>query len=436
MYVRRYLGWCAVLLGMAMLAACAGGSGSSGFDTFPRSENAAIQQALAEDHCVQHESLTICPAQETQGSPAASPTAAAAVTPTGTSIAAAGTPTTTVPNASPTAAPTGTPPISGPAVILSAVSGAPGSEVEVTAALSTDGALVSGVQNDIGFDPVKVSIVSTPEGLPDCRVNPAIHKDATTFTFLPEGCDGVGCTSVQARVFSPDNVDVIPDGSVLYVCTLSIAPDAFGRIPLPATDVLVSAPAAGPELGIGVDGAVLIQPQPTPTSFAATPTRVPTTGASTATATPTSTPLTPLTPAIDIGLTPGVPITCLPVGSGLCEFAVPFTARAFAQSAVFRVAVRQVNPLGSWTIDGEPVLIGEADQQTDYEAPVALAVEDASRFSGTVQIAVLAFVTHPPALPTPSGPGDQREISDLTGTGADFGFVTGELSIQSASPVP
>jgi hypothetical protein len=53
------------------LAACEGGSGSSGFDV--RSENAAIQEALVGQHCVQHESLTICPAAETGATPSPTP---------------------------------------------------------------------------------------------------------------------------------------------------------------------------------------------------------------------------------------------------------------------------------------------------------------------------------------------------------------------------
>jgi len=44
-----------------VLAACAGGSGSSGFDAAPQSESAAISKVLAEQECVTFESLQICP---------------------------------------------------------------------------------------------------------------------------------------------------------------------------------------------------------------------------------------------------------------------------------------------------------------------------------------------------------------------------------------
>jgi len=90
MQARRYL-WLMVLT--AALAACAGGSGSSGFDV--TSENAAIRQALDEQHCVTHQALMICPAEET------SPTMAAA-TPTPSPLRTATPPVATGPTATPT----------------------------------------------------------------------------------------------------------------------------------------------------------------------------------------------------------------------------------------------------------------------------------------------------------------------------------------------
>ncbi len=68
MQARQYLSTFIVLLAAA-LAACSGGSGSSGFDAFPSTENAAITQALAEQRCVKHGTLTICPADETGAPP-------------------------------------------------------------------------------------------------------------------------------------------------------------------------------------------------------------------------------------------------------------------------------------------------------------------------------------------------------------------------------
>lgn len=54
---------CTFLLALAMWA-CAGGSGSSGFDVSPAAENEAISQALVQRHCQPGEGLTICPANE------------------------------------------------------------------------------------------------------------------------------------------------------------------------------------------------------------------------------------------------------------------------------------------------------------------------------------------------------------------------------------
>jgi len=63
------------------LMACAGGSGSSGFDISAASEGAAIQRALDKQECLERKGLTICPA--TEGSPAVpgSPTPAPSTTP-------------------------------------------------------------------------------------------------------------------------------------------------------------------------------------------------------------------------------------------------------------------------------------------------------------------------------------------------------------------
>ena len=80
MHARRSLRLILILLGLT-LAACSGGSGSSGFDAFP-SENAAIQQALDSQQCVEREGLMICAADAGFTPPAESPTP----TPTGTTI--------------------------------------------------------------------------------------------------------------------------------------------------------------------------------------------------------------------------------------------------------------------------------------------------------------------------------------------------------------
>ena len=90
MHARHPLGltW---LLSVLVLAACAGGSGSSGFDNSPSAENAAISQALDQQRCVQRPALIICPADQETPSPLPTPTAPGAAT--GTPVAS---PTPTV----------------------------------------------------------------------------------------------------------------------------------------------------------------------------------------------------------------------------------------------------------------------------------------------------------------------------------------------------
>jgi len=77
MQARRYL-WLILLLAFVAVA-CTGGSGSSGFDAFPSSENAAIDQALTEQRCVDFEGLSVCPADRAVASV---PPASATPTPT------------------------------------------------------------------------------------------------------------------------------------------------------------------------------------------------------------------------------------------------------------------------------------------------------------------------------------------------------------------
>ena len=83
---RRF--WFGLFLVGATLTACAGGRGSSGFDI---SENAAIGRVIDTQKCVDHQGLTICPADHpetpvTTASPTltATPYTPAAATPTPT----------------------------------------------------------------------------------------------------------------------------------------------------------------------------------------------------------------------------------------------------------------------------------------------------------------------------------------------------------------
>lgn len=157
---RKRAGWMWLILLSCILAGCAGGSGSSGFDVL--AENAAIQQALDSQDCDVFEGLTICaaggeaPATDTPVAPAQTPTGTprptstarptsteqsrrtptpsengATGTPTGTPIAI-GTATRTATLAAPTvtetqaAAPTPTPTLSVPSSPTPSTTATPG----------------------------------------------------------------------------------------------------------------------------------------------------------------------------------------------------------------------------------------------------------------------------------------------------------------------
>lgn len=185
-------------------------------------------------------------------------------------------------------------------ISIGTTSGVAGADVQVAVTLRTMGALVLGTQNRIDFDRV-TPIAAHVDGNPDCAANPAIDKNATGFRFLPLGCDpAVDCASVRVFVISFENLDPIPDDSVLYQCHVAIAADAT-----PGTHALqiaeVSASAAGGQLvdTTGVDGEVQVvetPPTPTATTTATVTATVAATPSSPPTATETPTPLPSATP--------------------------------------------------------------------------------------------------------------------------------------------
>jgi hypothetical protein len=156
--------------------------------------------------------------------------------------------------------PPGTAPVT---IQLGVVSGTAGAQVSFDAQLLGNGQSVAGTQNDISVDPF------TP--LVSCVVNPAIDKSATSFVFSPEGCTpGVDCTSVRAAVLSLSDVNPIPDGAVLYTCTVAISPSApDGSHPLSLSTLGASTPGGRPITTFAIDGAVIssggVIPTPTPT---------------------------------------------------------------------------------------------------------------------------------------------------------------------------
>lgn len=156
-----------------------------------------------------------------------------------------------------------------PSVDVGSASGAAGQQVMFAVSLSTAGAIVAGVQDDIAFDSINTPVAATPTGRPDCAVNPSIGKQATAFAFQPPGCSGAACTAFRAIVISFSNVDPIPDGSVMYTCKVDIAAGAAaGTYPLTVSNVGMSTPDGQPIVSTGTSGEIIVGggPSPTPTA--------------------------------------------------------------------------------------------------------------------------------------------------------------------------
>ena len=145
-----------------------------------------------------------------------------------------------------------------PSIVLGSATGAPGQDVALVATLQSAGTRVAGTQNDLIFDAVNVSLAAS--GKPSCRVNAAIGKGGTAFSLRPTGCQGAACTTVRALVLAMDNTDPIPDGSVLYTCTLHISPSAPpGQYRIRIGGVVLSTPT-GQEVpnATGSDGMLVV----------------------------------------------------------------------------------------------------------------------------------------------------------------------------------
>lgn len=179
------------------------------------------------------------------------------------------------------------------------------------------------------------------------------------------------------------------------------------------------------------------QPSPSPTTA---PTGTPTSAANpspartatplltpraTATPTPTSETHPPHKPVVDTGIHDGT-IPCAPADSGDgCILVLPFAPDGFPGGTVFRLAVRTVDPPSVWTIGSDVTPTGSPSAPA-FDASVAVnTATQQPAGSVRVQLAVLAFLTPPASVPT--------TVEVLGSSGADYAFVTGDLSLQSAA---
>ena len=315
--------------------------------------------------------------------------------------------------------PTPQPTPSGPAVVAQAVTALPGQTVPVSFSLFTNDAAVAGTQNDVNFDPADAPIAAKANGTPDCTVNPAINKSATSFAFLPSGCVGADCTVIRAQVLATDNVALIADGSVLYTCNVNVAaPAAGGTYPLILTGVVMDDPNGAAVPGVvGIDGSVYVAlpVQPTPTftqvvSPTITPTPTPTVGVGNNT-------LSAGNVVSQAGQTAAVPITMNTGSAQVVDFAVTFTviaqggAPAVTDILTYQPAAGLPNP--------------DLSDNTSVTGSIAIGyVSNISPpLTGTVQIGTLSVPI--PAGATGSYEVQVRNVSALDPSGNDV-ILTGQ----------
>lgn len=117
-------------------------------------------------------------------------------------------------------------------------SGPPGSSVSIGATLHTGGQAVAGLRIDIEFSPL-TPVAAGATSAPDCTVNLSINKDLSSFAFLSN-------TAIRA-VVAGSNLNLIPDGALLFTCTVAIDVTAPpGEYPVGCSNTLASDPTASP----------------------------------------------------------------------------------------------------------------------------------------------------------------------------------------------
>jgi hypothetical protein len=204
----------AAILSLAgVLVACAGGSGSSGFEA--ASENAAIRQALDEQRCVAHGRLSICPADESGA--VASPTATATFMPT---------PTATVESTPPVASATPT----FPATASPTVPSNPTATPTPTATPAAPG----------------VDTTLDRNAVAPCVEGPVAGQCGLVFAFAPVGFPPTAVFRVAERRDSTGRWTIGP------------ALSATGSPDAPMFDVSVAVPVTAPAVNPTVQLAVLV----------------------------------------------------------------------------------------------------------------------------------------------------------------------------------
>jgi YVTN family beta-propeller protein len=174
---------------------------------------------------------------------------------------APGSATAPTPTRRPTRTPTVAPPTptrSGVSIAISSATAERGDAVTITATLETASTAAAAVQNDITF--------ATAVPIFACTVNPDIGKDLTAFEISTAG--------MRAIVLG-DNVDPIPDASVLYTCTVRVTTDAApgAQYSLHISHVIASDPNGVALSAAGTSGVIRV---PLPPALTQTPSPSPT----------------------------------------------------------------------------------------------------------------------------------------------------------------
>jgi len=145
-------------------------------------------------------------------------------------------------------------------------------------------------------------------------------------------------------------------------------------------------------------------------------------------------PTAPAEPGVDLVLNRDGAVDCTVTGyDGTCDLNVAFWAEGFPPSAVFRVAIRKLDPgtlepKGLWTIGNEPVPSGGSPKESFDASVAAIPTADVTGGTAMVQLAVLVFLNPPATI--------AAATDALVDTGADYAFVTTEIGVEAGSYQP
>jgi hypothetical protein len=135
---------------------------------------------------------------------------------------------------------------------LTAVSvcGHPGDSIWFSVALNPRGKSIAAIQNDISFD-------STNTPISTCQIADGVNK-SLSWTYLPNGCSGTGCTGMRGIVLSASDTNALIQG-VVYQCRIDIPTNATpGNYALTVSNPAASDPLANPQPLTGASGSVLV----------------------------------------------------------------------------------------------------------------------------------------------------------------------------------